>query len=133
MPQGPSGSGLRSPASKKHIGSPYFTRQYSIHALFSRSAYYSERYQRCSQFEDMINKQNELKAAVTSSRSGSVRVAYAQIHINSIDHAIPASRFSPRARVQAIANSSVASLQIFFTPRITVDTQWIAEAPLCSL
>ena len=73
MPKGPSGSGFRSPASKKLVGSPHFTRQCSIYALFSSSAHYSERYQRCSQFEDMINRQDELKAAVTSSRSRSVR------------------------------------------------------------
>ena len=73
MPKGPSGSGFRSPASKKLVGSPHFTRQCSMHALFSSSAHYSERYQRCSQFEDMINRQDELKAAVTSSRSRSVR------------------------------------------------------------
>lgn len=54
-------------------------------------------------------------------------------NISSIDHGIPAPRLSPRARVQAIANTPVAPIQIPFTLRITVVTQWFAEAPLCSL
>jgi hypothetical protein len=71
----------------------------------------------------MINKRDELRAAVTSSRSRSVRVARTQTDTNSNDHTIPAPRLSPRARVQAIASAPLAPSQIVFTLCITLATQ----------
>ena len=58
----------------------------------------------------MINKRDELKGAVTSGLTRSVREAHEERNMNSIDDGIPAPRLSPRARVQAIASSPDAPI-----------------------
>jgi AP-4 complex subunit epsilon-1 len=72
MPKGSPRTNLRRPTSQEHIRSPYITSS-SSSTLPWHWPLIRRNHQRCSQFEDMIGKPDELRMAVTNSRSRSVR------------------------------------------------------------
>lgn len=93
-------------------------------------------HQRCSLFEDMIGKPDELRAAVANSRSRSVRIFRSGYvyNINVLNsNTTSASRLSPHARCQAIGASSITPTSFFLTRYIPIITQRNTEAPICSL
>jgi AP-4 complex subunit epsilon-1 len=72
MPKNSPRTHLGRPTSQEHIRSPYIT-SLSSSALPRRCPLIRRNLQRCSQFEDMIGKPDELRVAVANSRSRSVR------------------------------------------------------------
>jgi hypothetical protein len=93
-------------------------------------------YQRCSLFEDMIGKRDELRAAVANSRSRSVRTIRSG-SIYSIDalnyNIMSASRLSPRARCQAIGTTATTSPPFLLKCYIAIIAQRNTEAPIRSI
>lgn len=93
-------------------------------------------HQRCSQFEDMISKPDELRAAVANSRSRSVRTIQLvdTLIMLTLNNTPPASRLSPCARIKAISGSPFASPQFLLTYYIAIIAQRNAsEAPVYGL
>jgi len=72
MPKDSPRTHLRRPTSQEYIRSPYITCL-SSSTLPRRWPLIRRNHQRCSQFEDMIGKPDELRVAVANSRSRSVR------------------------------------------------------------
>jgi hypothetical protein len=137
MPKDSSRANLRRPVFKEQIRSPYIPGQCSIRAfLFKFLTIRNAIHQRCSLFEDMIGKPDELRAAVANSRSRSVRI-FRSGYVYNIDvlnsNNTSASRLSPHARCQAIGASSITPTSFFLTRYIQIITQRNTEAPICSL
>jgi hypothetical protein len=72
MPKDSPRTHLRCPTSQEHIRSPYITSS-SPSPLPLRWPLIRRNHQRCSQFEDMTGKLDDLRVAVANSRSRSVR------------------------------------------------------------
>jgi hypothetical protein len=139
MPKDSSRANLRRPAFKEQIRSPYIPGQCPVYAfLLKFLTIRNPTNQRCSLFEDMIGKPDELRAAVANSRSRSVRI-FRSGYVYNIDalnyNTTSASRLPPRARCQAIGASSITPTPtpFFLTRYIPIITQWNTEAPICSL
>ena len=134
MPKDSPRTNLRRPTPQEHIRSPYITSLSS--STFPRHWPLMRRnHQRCSQFEDMTGKLDELRAAVANSRSRSVRTVVSGqmfICIDANNNIVSASRLPPCARIQAASASSFTSPQ-FLTHYIAIIPQRDTEAPVCSL
>lgn len=128
---------LRRPAFKEQVRSPYIPRQCPhVRVLLEILTIRNPNHQRCTLFEDMIGKPDELRAAVANCRSRSVRTFRSgyTLSIGGLNcNTISASRLPPRARCQAIGASPITPAPFFLTRYIAIIAQRNTEAPICSL
>ena len=137
MPTDSSRANLRRPAFKEQVRSPYIPRQCPhLRVLLKFLTIRNPNHQRCTLFEDMIGKPDELRAAVANSRSRSVRTfrsGYTH-NIGALNrNTMSASRLPPRARCQAIGASPITPASLFLTRCIAIIPQRNTEAPIYSL